>query len=350
MSKNKIATGLTKSFGKPSSLKFISTGCTLLNLAVSQRWDGGWARGRIVNLVGDGSSGKTLLALRACASVFYDVKDVKKKYIVYNNVEGVMDFDIALLFGQEFADAIIWESSSTCEKFGRNYMQWLQKLKKGEFLLYVGDSLDSMVSSKQKERTLESIKTDKDEKGSYGEKAKYFSASLFNNLCSMMQDKDATLICISQVREKINVMFGEKYYRAGGKALDFYTHQVVWLAEKNKMDKSYKGFKNIIGTRIKAYVKRNKVSKAFRRCDFRILFDYGIDDIESCIDFVYGEKDKGFFTWPLKEGKSLEFCREELVEYLENKPKAFQRLRQFVSDKWHKIERKTMPNRKPQFR
>src|SRR5574343_594176 len=93
-----------------SPVEFISTGCIPLNLALSQKGkDGGFARGRIVNIVGDGSSGKTILALETCAWLYYNYKnltsniypEIKKLNIVYNNSESVMDFPIAQMFGEE---------------------------------------------------------------------------------------------------------------------------------------------------------------------------------------------------------------------------------------------------------
>ena len=329
-------------------LKFINSGCSLLNLAGSQKADGGFPRGRIINFVGDGSSGKTLLALEVCAHAFYEIKDVKKKYVVYNNVEGVMDFDISGMYGKEFAESIIWESSDTCEKLGRSVMSWLQKIKPGDFLLYVADSLDATVSEKAKARTMKAVKQNKEEEGSYGtEKAKYFSATFFSNVCSLMKGKDATLICISQIREKIGITFGEKYYRAGGKALDFYTHQVLWLAEIEKISKQYKGHKRIIAVRIKGRFKRNKVALAFRECEFQILWNYGIDNIATCLDFIYG-KDKDSIPWNNGREEIL-YKREELIKRLEEKPKALQRLINLISEFWNKIESKVKAQRKRKF-
>lgn len=338
-----IKRGLTGSLGNPQPLKFIPTGSTLLNLALSQKPDGGWARGRIINLVGDGGSGKTLLALEACASAFYRIEVSKKKYIVYNNVEGVMDFDIVKMYGQAFADSIIWQSTDTCEDFGRDYMTWLTRLKQGEFLLYVVDSLDATISEKQKERTLTSIKTQKSEKESYGvEKAKYFSSSLFNSLCGMMQGKDATLICISQIREKIGIMFGEKYYRAGGKALDFYTHQVAWLAQVEKIKKIYQSHDRIVGAKIRVNIKRNKVSKPFRQCDVLISYDYGIDDLNSNLEFLYGSKK--IIVWEKTKYKRMKF-----IKYLETNCEMLNQLLRKAIDLWVTIEDKVMLKRKNRF-
>lgn len=322
-------------------VEFINTGSTLLNLAASGKSEGGWARGRIINIVGDGSSGKTLLALEACAQTFYHIKEIKSKLyskvkkiiIVYNNREGVMDFPLEEMFGNEFVKEVNWICSETCEEFGRDYQRRVNNLKEGEFLLYVADSLDAFDSSASKKRIEKSIETDKDMEGSYGmEKAKYFSAGFFSHLCNNMQGKDATLICISQVRDNINAgLFGDKQKRVGGKALDFYTHQVCWLAVRGKLKKEIKKQKRVYGIRLKAVFKRNKTAKPFREAEFDILFDYGIDNIGSLCKYL-----------SIKP-------TDEFINKLENNPEQLKEIIQQVEKEWNEIEEKIKPNRKIRF-
>jgi RecA/RadA recombinase len=66
------------------------------------------------------------------------------------------------------------------------------------------------------------------------------------------------LIIISQIRDKIGVMFGEKHSRSGGKALDFYASLIVWLTELKKIQKTIKGVKRSIGISVKAKEKKNQ--------------------------------------------------------------------------------------------
>lgn len=352
--KRQIDTYLNK---KSKRVCFLNTGCILLNLAASQRGlNGGIPRGRIINFVGDGSSGKTLLALEICASAFYNVKKmksgiyppVKKIQIVYNNIEGTMDLPIEQMYGEEFCKNVEWIQTITCEDFGKDYMRRLTNLKPGTFLLYVCDSLDATVPRVALQKTIKSIKTDTEEGETFGvEKAKYFSSKFFDRLCGMMSKKDATLICISQVRERIGMTFGEKYKRAGGKALDFYTHLVLWLSEIQKLTKTYKGHTRVYGVKIRGKFKRSKVAKPFREADFTILFDYGIDDIGTTVDFVYGQAVKSI-TW--NNGKEdIKMSKSEFIEYLEQKPKAFERLIMMMENLWKRIEDKTSVKRKARF-
>jgi len=334
-------------------VEFISTGSVLLNLAMSGKGkDGGYARGRIVNLVGDGSSGKTLLALEACAQAYYNLNKkatdlfpaVKKITIVYNNVEGVMDFPIEDMYGQEFVEAIEWVRFDTAETVGRDYLKRVKDLKKGEFLLYIIDSIDAMSSTASKKRAEDSIKKDKDQDGSYGmEKQKYFSSTLFPRACEYMEGKDATMICISQVRENINAgLFGAKHYRVGGKALDFYTHQVAWLAQIAKLSKEFRSTKKIYGVRTKAKLNRNKVAKPFREAEFDILFDYGVDDIGSMLTYMYGTARD--IQW-----EGVDYKRIDLIKHLEDNPKEYDKLVEMVVQDWDEIEEKIKPKRKRRF-
>jgi len=342
----------TKEVSK-TRVEFISTGSILLNLAMSGKGkDGGYARGRIVNLVGDGSSGKTLLALEACAQAYYNLNKkatdlfpaVKKITIVYNNVEGVMDFPIEDMYGQEFVEAIEWVRFDTAETVGRDYLKRVKDLKKGEFLLYIIDSIDAMSSTASKKRAEDSIKKDKDQDGSYGmEKQKYFSSTLFPRACEYMEGKDATMICISQVRENINAgLFGAKHYRVGGKALDFYTHQVAWLAQIAKLSKEFRSTKKIYGVRTKAKLNRNKVAKPFREAEFDILFDYGVDDIGSMLTYMYGTARD--IQW-----EGVDYKRIDLIKHLEDNPKEYDKLVEMVVQDWDEIEEKIKPKRKRRF-
>ena len=356
---NQIETQIKKYLSaKTKRVEFLNTGCTLLNLAASQRGrNGGIPRGRIINFVGDGSSGKTLLALEICAYVFYNIKNtqseiypkIKKIEIVYNNVEGVMDLPIEQMYGEKFVKGIKWIQIGICEDFGRDYMKRLQNLKPGAFLLYVCDSLDATVPRAVMNKTIKSIKSDTEEGETFGaEKAKYFSNKFFDRLCGMMSGKDATLICISQVREKIGVMFGEMYKRTGGKALDFYTHLVLWLSEIKKLTKTYKGHTRVYGVKLRGKFKRSKVAKPFREADFTVLFDYGIDNIGTTIDYIYGQNTNKLIKW--NNGKeNIKMSRSEFIEYLERKPKALDRLLQKMESLWNKIEDKTSVKRKARF-
>ena len=335
-------------------IDFLNTGSIVLNLAASQKGRrGGWARGRVINIVGNESSGKSLCNLEMLANAFHTFKKennlpsyvfpkVKNLIMVYNNVEGIMDFPLESLYGEDFVKAIEWVSSKTCEEFGRDVQRRVDALKQGDCLLYVVDSLDAMVSSAQKERTEKALKTDKDEDAAYGaEKAKYFSGAFFNNLCEKQQGKDATIFMISQLRENIGGgMFAEKYKRTGGKALDFYSHQVCWLRVKDKLKKTFRGHDKIFGVRDHALFKKNKCAKPFREAEFTILFDYGLDNIGSMTDYLFGPQVK------VIEWNDEKYKRDEFIDLIENNKKEYEKLVDKIEKDWAEIEDAIKPDRK----
>lgn len=263
--------------------------------------------------------------------------------IIYNNVESVMDFPLVDMYGQEFVDNIEWIQTPTCEAFGKDFQKRVRDLKKTEGMLYVLDSVDSLTSEASAER-MSNILDDKKASATYGmEKAKFFSADFFSHLCGAMEGKDVTLILISQVRENIGVSFGEKYHRTGGKALDFYTHQVVWLSTYEKMKKTFRSQERVYGVKVKANCKRNKTAKPFRQAEFSVLFDYGIDDLGSMIDYLYGPKVKTI-NW-----NGTEFKRNEFIEMIESDPANEDKLREMVEQDWAEIEAAVVPERKKRW-
>lgn len=333
-------------------VSFISTGCIPLNLAASQKGvDGGWARGRIINIVGDGSTGKTVLALEAAAYCVYKMlgvesplfPKVKQVRIKYNNVEGVMDFPLEEMYGKKFADTVEWEQHPTCEAFGRDVHKELLGYEPGTFLLYIADSLDAMTSEAGALRAEKLAKGLKAE-GSYGtEKAKYFSSEFFNNLCQMIslptkgggiRHKDVTLILISQVRENLNAgLFGKKFYRTGGKALDFYTHQVVWLYMVRKLKKEYKGKKRTYGTQVRAVFDRNKSAAPYSEVEFPIIIrpPRGVDDIGAMLDFCGWQKS------------------DKVIAEIEGDGTQYGELVEQTVKEWEKAEEKTKVERKRKY-
>lgn len=332
-----VTTGIKRNFERKQKtrVEFLDSGSTALNMMLG----GGWARGRVVNIIGDGSSGKTLMALEALMNAYHNLDRTPKTYprtkelqLVYNNVEGVMDFPLEEMYGEEFVKGVEWTQVSTIEGFGREYTRRVSKLKDGQALIYVVDSLDALVSEASAENFLEAAEKDEAEKSSYGMEKQKYGGKFFGQLCNVGKEKDATLIVISQVRENINVMFGKKYRRAGGKALDFYTHQCCWLAVKKHLDKTVRGEKRDYGIVGRAKLERSKVGKPFREVEFVVLFDYGLDRYLTDLYYVYGSTPKKIL-FDKKEFTTL----ESVISYIVKNDKK-DILMQMVQEKWNAVE------------
>lgn len=344
---------------------FLHSGSTMLNLALSNKGKGGgWARGRVGNPVGHGSAGKTLTALEVAAWCFYNMlgnishnfPKVTNVDIIFNNVEGVMDFPVDLMYGKRFYEEVILGGvrTGTVEAFGRDFFTRLGALEEGHFLLYILDTWDALDSEDEEESFKESIEKNKPIEGSFNlGKQAYASKRFFKHLCNQIEGsdgkvkKDCTLLIVSQTRKKIGVSFGEQNYRGGGDALNFYTHQVPWLREVEKLKQTSLGEKFVRGVSVHANVKRNKTSLPFREAKFDILFNRGIDDVSSMIKWIWGPKPKAIDFNGEKFAPVKRY--ENLVEYVEENDFEDE-LVKLAEEKWWKIEKTISPtNRKRRF-
>ena len=259
---------------KKEAIPFIPSGSTLLDCVLG----GGWAEGRVANIVGDKSAGKTLLAIEACANF---AMRHPAEHIAYRESEAAFDMDYAHSMGMPVG--VDWsEEVRTVEDMDKDLAKWLASKRPSEPNLYVLDSLDALSDDAESEREIGTA--------SYGVgKAKAMS-EMFRRRTAELREKRCTLIIISQIRDKIGVTFGETKTRSGGRALDFYASQVVWLSEIKKIKRTVTGVDRIVGVHVRARNKKNKVGRPFRETDFTIMFNYGVDDAVSMLDWIKTNK------------------------------------------------------------
>lgn len=341
--KRRSKTTVKKKRKRKPLIEFISTACLVLNLALSGKGRrGGIARGRILNIVGDGSTGKTLLVLEIAAWCFYNMKriasrifgKVKKVIIVYNNVEGVMDFPLELMFGPKFAKSIEWIRISVGEALGRDLTRRVNALQKGEMLLYIVDSWDGVKPEEESEHFEKEAEKDKKISEGYAVSMQKYTHKLMRNICDKiygknyaedydykLDQKDVTIIITSQIRYKINATAFEKdTYRIGGKAFDFWTHQVLWLYHAGKLKDEVMSQKNIYGIKVRAVVERSKVYTPWEEARFPILWNHGIDNIGSMVDYLFGPQKKSY-SWHGISGRKVDFIRKIIDAELEDELK-----------------------------
>lgn len=314
---------------KLSSL--LSSGSTMFDLALG----GGYPFGKMVNIVGDKSTGKTLLASECIAKLKHQYPNLKW---VYDDAEAGYSFDTSSIYGFDICPDGT-EASETIEDFEYNVSKALDDLEPDQPMIYVLDSMDSLTSNAEIKRQQERHKAKSSGKeitgGTYGLEKQKALGEFFRLKRKELKDKKCLLIIISQVRENIGITFGSKFTRTGGKALDFYAAQIIWLAEIEKIKKK----DTPIGITIKARVSKNKIGPPFRSIYTDILFGYGVDDIGSCLDFIYdlrtpqGKGRQGKIDY---DGK--QWTRNKLIPYIESEGHE-QVIQQMAIDKWVEFER-----------
>lgn len=316
------------------NVEFISTGCTVLNCVLG----GGWALGRIANVVGDKSTGKTLCAIEACANFAHQFPDGK---IWYRETEAAFDRDYAEFIGLPIDRVDFGEDRAegffTIEDIFEDLDAKLASIEKDDRGLYIIDSLDALSDRGE-------IKRDIDQ-GSYGaEKAKKLS-QLFRRLVQKIENRKVCILIVSQTRDNIGAMFGDKHTRSGGKALDFYSSQILWLHHIGQVKKTVRGVQRVIGVDVKAQCKKNKVGLAFRTCEFPVLFSFGIDDVTASLNWLLSIK-KGAASGYGDEAEVkkllLRVPKLSMDEYMDMQEK----LKPIVEREWQDLESEFLPKRR----
>lgn len=248
---------------------------------------GGYPLGRIVNIVGDKSAGKTLLAIEAVANFVAMYPEGKVRYF---EAEAAFDEQYAAALGMP-VDVVDFGKPGTHGRTERAKQRTIEdwynemdrflaaRAKDGLPAIFVVDSFDSLSDDAEMLRDIN--------EGTYGQGKAKKSGELFRKMVDRIEDSRVLLIIISQLRDKINAMtFGEKQTRSGGRALDFYASQIYWLAEIGKIKKVIDKVERVIGVNVKARNKKNKVGLPYRECEYPILFGYGIDDITASVEWL----------------------------------------------------------------
>lgn len=262
-----------------TTIECVPTGCAVLDGVLG----GGWALGQVVNIVGDESTGKTLLAIEACAN--FHACDPNGK-IWYRESEAAFDTEYARTLGLPL-EKVSFGSRGTKTRWAtvedifedlESKIEYLELKGKGRPGLYIVDSLDALSSRAELGRQL-------NEKTYGTEKAKSMS-ELLRRLGARAQAVRCLIMIVSQTRDRIGVTFGEKKTRAGGKALNFWAYQILWLSHRKTYFKKVMGVRQASGVRVCARAKKNKLTAPHRQCEFDIKFTWGIDDFKTSLDWL----------------------------------------------------------------
>ena len=259
--RSKFGEGAIMKFGEISrtNVDAISTGCLSLDIATGV---GGVPRGRIIEIYGPESSGKTTLAQHIVAEV-----QKLGGIAAFVDAEHALDPDYATKIGVNIKEMLLSQPDS-----GEQALDIVETLVRSNAVdVIVVDSVAALVPQKE-------IEGDMGDQH-MGLQARLMSQAL-RKLTAIIAKTKTVVIFINQIRNKIGVFFGNQETTTGGNALKFYCSVRIEVRRAAQIKQGEK----IIGNRVKVKIVKNKVAAPFRTCEFDIMYNEGISIAGDLID------------------------------------------------------------------
>jgi recombination protein RecA len=298
-------TQIEKNFGKGAIMRLgaegitegiqvIPTGSLSLDIATGV---GGFPRGRVIEIFGPESSGKTTLALNAIAQA-----QLGGGTAAFIDAEHALDVNYAKKLGVKIEDLLISQPDT-----GEQALEVAEVLvRSGAIDIVVIDSVAALVPRAEIEGDMgDSLP---------GLQARLMSQAL-RKLTAAISKSMTTVVFINQIRMKIGVMFGSPETTTGGNALKFYSSMRLDI----RKIESLKENQEMIGGRVRVKVVKNKVAPPFRQAEFDIYFNEGISRVGELVDLGV---EKGIIeksgAWYSYGGSRIGQGRENVKEFLKN--------------------------------
>lgn len=301
-------TQIERQFGKGAIMKLgsntmltevqvISTGSLGLDIALGL---GGLPKGRVVEIYGPESSGKTTLSLQAVAQV-----QKEGGTAAFIDAEHALDVSYAKKLGVKTDDLLVSQPDT-----GEQALEIAETLvRSGAVDIIVIDSVAALVPRAEIEGEMGD--------SHMGLQARLMSQAL-RKLAAAISKSHTIVVFINQIRMKIGVMFGNPETTTGGNALKFYASIRLDI----RRIETLKDGQEVIGTRVRVKVVKNKIAPPFRQAEFDILFSEGISIVGELIDIGVSqnivEKSGAWYSY---KGERIGQGREQAKRYLRENPK-----------------------------
>lgn len=311
---------LEKSYGKGTVMKLsdervqdipaISTGSLGLDIALGV---GGLPRGRVIEIYGPESSGKTTLSMHAIAEA-----QKNGGLAAFIDAEHAFDKTYAEKLGIDTENLLISQPDN-----GEQALEIAEHLiRSGAIDIIVIDSVAALVPKAELEGEMGDSKM--------GLQARLMSQAL-RKLTGTLNKTACTCIFINQLREKIGVMFGSPETTTGGNALKFYASVRLDI---RRIGQIKEGADNVVGNRTKVKVVKNKVAPPFKVIEFDIMYGEGISKVGEIIDLgVELDVIKKAGSWFSYENNKLGQGRDAVKELLKDNPELMEELEKKIKEK-----------------
>lgn len=313
---------LEKDFGKGTVMRLgdssahvavetVPTGCLSLDLALGL---GGVPKGRVIEIYGPESSGKTTVALHMIAEV------QKRGGIAgFIDAEHALDPVYAKNIGVDIDELYISQPDS-----GDQALEIAETMvRSGAIDIIVIDSVAALVPRQEIEGDMGDSHV--------GLQARLMSQAL-RKLTPVISKSNCIVIFINQLREKVGVMFGNPETTTGGRALKFYASVRMDVRRIETLKQSGE----MVGNRTRIKIVKNKIAPPFKEAEFDIMFGKGISRAGDILDLAIGiDLVKKSGAWYAYEGEKIGQGRENAKAYLENHPEVMEELDRKVRAHYH---------------
>ena len=299
---------------KALDIECIPTGSMTLDMALGV---GGIPRGRIIEIYGPESSGKTTVALHCIAEA-----QKLGGEVAFIDVEHALDPVYAEHLGVDLEGLLVSQPDS-----GEQALEIAEQLaRSGAIDCIVIDSVAAMVTKAEIDGEMGDTHV--------GQLARLMSQAM-RKLTGVISKSNCAAIFINQVREKIGVLYGNPETTPGGRALKFYASVRI---EVRRGEKIMNG-SEVIGNRTKCKVVKNKVAPPFKECEFDIMYGTGISRVGEVLDLAteLGVVKKGG-AWYSYNDQKLGQGRDNAKEYLASTPELMSEIEEKIKEKKQEIE------------
>ena len=276
---------------------WVGTGSTLLDLAISNRPNGGLAAGRITEINGLEGTGKSLIGAHALAST-----QKKGGLAVYIDTESAVSSEFLRSIGVN-TETMMYIHLETVEDIFDAIETIVTKIRESDNDRLVTILVDSLAAASTKVE----MDADFDKDGWATSKAIVLSKAM-RKITQLTARQRVCLIFTNQLRQKMGVMFGDPWTTSGGKALPFHASTRIRLKNMGQIKDTKK---NTIGIKIRAQVIKNRLGPPLRSAEFPLYFDKGIDDFGSWLTIMKDHKlvkqAGAWYTYTDQNGKDHKF-------------------------------------------
>ena len=322
---NKVAYFLDGSDDTPTDIKdFISTGSSMLDLAISNREDGGIAVGRITEINGLESSGKSLLASHILAET-----QKKGGIAVYMDTETSVSRDFLEAIGVDVSK-LLYLHFECVEDIFEAIEDIITKVRESDKDRLVTILVDSLAATSTKVE----IEADFGKDGYATTKAIVISKAL-RKITQMIGRQKVSLVFTNQLRQKLGVMFGDPWTTSGGKALPFHASTRVRLKNMGQIKDSKK--KNILGMKCRAQIIKNRLGPPLRHADYDMYFDRGIDNYGGWLSVMKEHKlvkvGGSWYTLVDHNGEEMKFQSKDWEDIISTNDELREHIYQLICEK-----------------